>query len=94
MALAERRHLRQESSHTVLLTAVKQPEYLRTAVLLDYLHENDKPCGAQTLQRHRQFDAPFAFADIFRAEVDVVAVLEDNRDAGQFTEFGFRHADG
>ena len=42
-ALAELRRLSQARPHTVLLTAVKQPDHSHIAVLLDYLHENGEP---------------------------------------------------
>ena len=46
-ALAELRRLSQKRPHTVLLTAVKQPEHSHIAVLLDYLHENGELCRTQ-----------------------------------------------
>ena len=46
-ALAELWRLSQARPHTVLLTAVKQPEHSHIAVLLDYLHENGEHGSVQ-----------------------------------------------
>lgn len=49
--------------------------------------------GIDKLPRHRQF-CPFIFADIVRADFDVVTVIGNDGKLRQFFEIGCRHSEG
>lgn len=50
--------------------------------------------GVCELFCHGESRAPFVFADVVRADVDVVAVDQQDWDLGEFFEFAHRHAFG